>query len=96
MLIEDISKIQNWHNNLEKQIHSNRLKTVVTSTDFYMPKDKNKLEIHFRERLTGQVQYIKYIYISPWFIIKFNLNMIKQYYANWQENKQIKKSGMSF
>lgn len=56
----------------------------MTSTGYYMSKDKNKLEIHFRDRLTGQAQYIKK---NTWFIVKFNLNMSKQYCAIWQGNK---------
>lgn len=33
---------------------------------------------------------------KTWFLVKFNLNMSKQYYAVWQENKQIKAFGMGF
>lgn len=33
---------------------------------------------------------------KTWFLVNFNLNMSKQYYAVWQENKQIKALGMSF
>lgn len=50
MLIEDTSKIQSWHNRLENGFIQSGIKIGVTSTGYYMPKDKNKLEIHFRER----------------------------------------------
>lgn len=51
--MKDTNKIQGWHNSLENGFIQTGQKTLVTSTGYYMPEDKNKLEIHFRERLTS-------------------------------------------